>query len=439
MTEEPRENPKFFEHIQRELVDVAWDDPAGEKQTRPNGYDGESDEPLVCKPLAPLAISDIPPRPWAFGKFLMFGTASVIGARDGGGKGYIAVIIALSMITGHPLLGERVWRKGPVAIITYEDDEMEWRRRIAAACLHYGPKHGFDYDQVIGSFHFISRPHGRVCLAANAAMGVIFPDGDSIIKHVVAIGAALLIVDPFNHTHALLDGNSNVLIAKVAAEAMRIAQESTVAVLVLHHLRKGATGDPDDLMGATALRATFRAARILARMLAEQGEKLKLSRKQTWRYSRITGSKENYAPPPEFTTWYKLESVDLNNPDNIYEDGDNVAVATVWTPPSAFEGIPITVIAEIFDALRIPPAPGLRHSPDPRSNEWAGLIIMDKAGKTSDDTNTVVHAWIENEVLIKGDYVSADKNRRKRTCVILNEAKAAEILEHLYFKPENDE
>ena len=84
-----------------------------------------------------IAINKIPPRRWAYGRFLLFGSAAVIGAVDGGGKGAIAVVIMLSMITGKPLLGETVWKCGPVAIITYEDDATEWQRRIAAACKHY--------------------------------------------------------------------------------------------------------------------------------------------------------------------------------------------------------------------------------------------------------------------------------------------------------------
>jgi len=30
-------------------------------------------DPLVCEPLARHPISAIPPRPWAYGKFLLFG------------------------------------------------------------------------------------------------------------------------------------------------------------------------------------------------------------------------------------------------------------------------------------------------------------------------------------------------------------------------------
>ena len=168
----------------------------------------------------------------------------------------------LATITGKPLLGEYVWRVGPVAIVSYEDDETEWRRRIAAACIHYG----LDYAIALASVRFISRPGGRVTFATHSETGITFPDSAAIIERLKEIGAVLLIVDPFNHAHSLEDGNSNALMARVAGEMTRIAQVTGAAVLVLHHLRKGANGNPDDLMGATSLRATFRSCRILARM-----------------------------------------------------------------------------------------------------------------------------------------------------------------------------
>ena len=428
----------------REVADEGWSKLArkrgdGQDRQPPPEFDANApppeDEParLVCRPLTPRPITNIPPRPWAYGKFLLFGSAAAIGAVDGGGKGAHAVVIALSMITGRPLLGERVWRKGSVAIITYEDDETEWHRRIAAACLHYE----LDYENVIGQFHFISRLDSRVCLASRTLSGdVIFPDSLGIIEHLKTIGAVLLIIDPLNHAHNLEDGN--ILMAKVAGEVMRIAHESTCAALVLHHLRKGSTGDPDDLMGATSLRATFRAVRIFVRMTTKQAKELGLPERQSWRYSRIAGTKENYAPPPELTTWYKLKSIDLGNADELYTEGDNLQVATAWIPPSSFEGLSLSIIAEIFTALRVPPGLNLRWAPDPRSDEWAGKPISRITGKTSEQTQPIVRTWIKNAVLVEDTY-EHPKHRRPRTCVALNETKAAEILAPLYFRPDADE
>ena len=59
----------------------------------------------------------------------------------------------------------------------------------------------------------------------------------------------------------------------------RIAYDSEFAGLALHHLRKGSTGQVDDIMGATAIRATFRSSCVMTKMMTEEAEKLDV----TWR------------------------------------------------------------------------------------------------------------------------------------------------------------
>jgi hypothetical protein len=400
----------------------------GRSNGHANNNEGAPIDGLICANVAPRNIVDIPPRPWAYGHFLLFGEVGAIGAVDGGGKGAMAVVIALSMITGQPLLDERTWHKGPVVIVSYEDDATEWQRRIAAACLHYS----LEYEKMIASFYFVSRPEGRVSFAAYSHDGSVrFPDGDAIVEHLKGVDAALLIIDPFNHCHLLEDGNNNVLMAQVAGEIARIARQSGAAALVLHHLRKGSTGAADDLMGAVSLRATFRACRILRRMTEEEAEKLSLSRRQAWRHTRVSGSKENYAPPAELATWYRFESVALGNPSERYPDGDNVQVTTTWTPPSPFEGISLQTIKEIFERIRCGPGNGEFYSPDRRSKRWAGDVIVTAADKSADDAARVMRAWIDNGVLIKDEYESLER-REPVGRVILNEGKAAEILGPLY-------
>jgi hypothetical protein len=293
------EDPPFFEEIIKPNGKANGDGFTNDDYTNvhANGSDGPSGGTVVFDRLATLAITAIPPRPWAYGHFLLFGCASVIGAVDGGGKGALAVIIALSMITGRPLLGERVWRTGPVAILSYEDDVIEWQRRIAAACLHYD----IDYPSVVESFYFMRRDDGdRIRLAAHGINGggLIFPDRETIIAGLKEIEPVLWIIDPWNQAHALDDGNNNALMAQTAGETGHIARICNVVALALHHLRKSATGDIDDLMGATSLRATFRSARILSRMTADEAQKLLIPSEERWRYSRSAGHEENYAPPP---------------------------------------------------------------------------------------------------------------------------------------------
>lgn len=379
--------------------------------------------PLVCVPLPHLGIENIPPRQWAYGHFLLFGHAAVLGALDGGGKGAMAVGISLAMIAGRPLLGERVWRTGPVAIVTYEDDQDEWHRRIAAACIH----HGIDYGLAIDNIRFVARPRDRIIFATMQDGRALYPDGDDMIVKLRDLGAALLIVDPLNHAHGFDDGNNNVSIAKVAHEMNRIAWESGAAVLVLHHLRKGSTGVADDLMGATSLRATFRSCRLLAKMTPDEARALGVER-EAWRYSRLAGSKENYAPPPDRATWFRLESVSLGNVavDPTYPEGDQVQVTTTWQPPALFDGIDAATLAEVLDLIRKGPDGGEFFSPSRQAKHWVGEAIAIATGKTPDQAARVLKQWTDNAVLLVEE-AEHPHHRRKVKRVIVNETKAAEM------------
>jgi hypothetical protein len=400
--------------------------PNGTGHANPNGngrvinqHEDTHSAPLECIRLEPIGAAKICPRTWAYGHFLLFGNAAVIGAVDGAGKGAIAVVMAIAQITRKPLLGERIWRSGPVAIVTYEDDETEWHRRIAAACRH----HDVDYAEVMANVYFLRRPGGRVVFADRTATGrTMFPDGDAIIDHLRAIKAVLLIVDPFNNAHAMDDGNSNVLIARVAEEITRIARQAGVAALVLHHLRKGSNGGLDDLMGAVALRANFRSCRILARMTAEEANKLNIS--DGWRYVRVAGTKANYAPPPDRATWFRLVSTSLYNPAGIYTDGDEVGVAEIWQPRAMFNGIEAGALRAVFDSLRQTP-----HARDKRARyaPWAGTPLKTIASRTDPEAQKIISAWIESGLLTEGQFYH-EASKRSVSKLELNETKAAHAL-----------
>jgi hypothetical protein len=381
-------------------------------------------EPLLESiTLDAIGRQNIAPRPWAYGHYLLFGKTAVLGAVDGGGKGAIATTMILAHVFGQPLLGEKIWKAGHVSIITYEDDEAEWHRRIAAACHHYG----LDYTLAMWSVHFIRKPGGRVALVAPARDGLLYPDGDAIIAELKATGSTLLIVDPFNHAHMLDDGNNNVMIAKVAAEMDRIAEATGAAIMVLHHLRKGSTGQADDLMGATSLRATFRSSRILSRMTQDEAEALNIE--EGWRYIRIKGSKENYAPPPNKATWYMLASVPLGNQSETYPDGDNIAVATVWAPPSPWDGMPMDVVIRVLELVEHGPTDGEFYTASRRgrsNDRWVGNLLVQVAQRQPDNSGLIVAEWIRSGLLIEGNYQSP-KERKLLACVRVDPTTLADM------------
>jgi AAA domain len=396
----------------------------GSQRGKPNGPDTDGDVQMVQGTIRP--ITAIPPRQWAYGKFLLFGSAACIGGMDGAGKGMLATAMALAMITGFPLLGEKVWRSGPVAIITYEDDQEEWERRIAAACLHFSENgYQLDYETLIGSFYFLQKPGGRVTLAERTRDGgLFFPDTARIVHFLKEISAVKLIIDPFNSAHALEDGNNNVAVAAVAQEITSIAQQAHVAALLLHHLRKGAQGNIDDLMGAVALRANFRSVRIL--QVADEGAALGLGIPiaEAWRYLWVAGSKENYAPPLDQRMWFHKPSVKLNNPADIYTFGDEVGVIERWEPPAAFEGMDYASLRDVFAAIAANP-----HSPDKRAKaiDWAGQPLMEIGGRNPTQATKILNLWLESKTLIPGKPFKTDQRREIKT-ITTDPAKVTAIL-----------
>lgn len=371
------------------------------------------------------STDDPPPRQWAYGRFLIFGAAAVLGAVDGGGKGSIAVVMMLAMISGRPLLGEKVWRTGPVLIVSYEDSRDEWHRRIAAACIH----HGIKLADVLPHIHFVFKLGGKISFAVKQGDKLMSPHGSDVAEMVIHHKAVLLVIDPLNHCHDLQDGNNNVMMAYVASEIARIAEATGAAVLVLHHLRKGSSGSADDLMGATSLRATFRSTLVLSRMTPQEGNALSIRPADAWRYLRVNGSKENYSPAPDQATWFKLESVQLANASPDYPDGDSVGAATRWTPPPLFQDVAYVALEAIFEAVRLGPTPGEFYTPSRIGNSprWLGNVILQHTGKSKAEAQSIIQIWIDAGVLIEGQYDSV--KTKNLANVTLCETKAITILQ----------
>ena len=172
---------------------------------------------------------------------------------------------------------------------------------------------------------------------------------------------------------------------------------------------------------------------FMVAMTPEVAEKMKIT--DPWRYIRIAGSKENYAPPPEKASWLKLIGVSLGNATDAYPDGDDIGVATTWQARPAFEGMDAEALAAVFAALRQTvhgPAKQAKHTP------WAGKPLMETGGRSEREAGNIVKAWLESGVLTKGEYYHPEsKNTVAR--VSLNEAQAQAIIAEIetFYAPPN--
>ena len=388
----------------------------------------DQDEPIASVQLQPIADHEecsLDPA-WAYGDFLIAGAASMLAGLDGTGKSAQAVAVILTFVTGKALLGEPVHRPGPVAILAYEDDLREWHRRIRGACRY----HALDYRAALSKIHFIARKDRDITLAAHGpGRGIVYPDRAELIAVLEGIRPALLIIDPLSHAHSLDDGNSNALLAQVAREIGRVAAALGCAALVMHHLRKGANGELDDIMGATMLRATFRVVRVLARITKTQAEEFDIAEDETWRYSGIASSKTNYSPPTHGGMFYRLVSVP--------HGASSVQVIERWQPNKFTLDKARAML--IFGEFRKGPSPDEFYLANPKAgDDWAGVPIMRHTDANQAQAEQLLRDWRANRMITQAQYRSP-KRRKWISRIAVNESVAASILGSVYRPAEGSE
>ena len=97
--------------------------------------------------------------------------------------------------------------------------------------------------------------------------------------------------------------------------------------------------------------------------------------------------------PARKSKWFKLESVALGNVDEIYTEGDEIGVATTWTPPNVFEGMAPAVLAAVFAAIGETP-----HTPNKQARflPWVATPLMEIGSRSEADAKKIVASWIKN-------------------------------------------
>jgi hypothetical protein len=153
----------------------------------------------------------------------------------------------------------------------------------------------------------------------------------------------VVIIDPFVTTHRVPE-NDNGAIDAVVKAWNRIAEETNTAVMLVHHSRKPNGGEMtvDDARGASALLAAARSARAVNGMTKEEAKQIEMPERERRRYFSTSLGKANLTKAPEDRSWFKIESVGL---DNAFPFGDEVGVVTPWTfptvdmPPITDEGL----------------------------------------------------------------------------------------------------
>ena len=359
----------------------------------------------------PWEEHEIDPRPWIVRGYLMRGAVTVVSGPGSAGKSSLMVSWATTMALGSPLDRFKVTAPLKVGVYNVEDDAQEQRRRFSAMAQQFGVsvKAFFRNLFVLGP----ARVGTLLTMTPEGRMLVNTPVMDKMETWVSETQPDVLILDPFVELHAG-EENDNTQIRAVMARFRTMAAEHNMAVVILHHSRKGEAvpGDPDSLRGASAIVGAARVVLTVNVMSDDEARSLNIPSDNRRDYFRLDGAKSNYAPVTE-AEWFERKVRTLNNAKDGLP-GDGVAVAWPWTPPSVWKDMTPDAIAVALDKIAAGPSPGILYSTNRRgssSARWVGNPVMNILALNEAQAEKVVKSWLQSGLLYPTNY--RDTSTRK--------------------------
>lgn len=393
---------------------------AGAPKPRLVANNGEA-PPLVLRSARLPDPTTIPPRQWLYGTQLLRGFVTVLVAPGGTGKSTYAMVVAAALASGKKLLGEHIFASVPTCILNLEDPMEELDRRMAAIMIRYS----LTRAELDGRVFLHSGEDRAVTMAALGDDGftVVHPDEEALTAEILAHDIGLLEVDPFAESHTL-EENSNPQMIQAAAAWRRIARATNCAILLVHHVRKGAVLDIDSARGAKGLTDSARVGLLLSSMGQDDAETLGIAAEERWQYVRLDDAKTNMAPKATKARWFRLEREELHNGTAEYPHGDKVATMAAWEQPGLWAATTSTSLNEALDLIAKGPEPGVYFSATRRGggNRWAGRVMCHVLGINDMQATNMIAVWMENGTLFETEFTHP-LQRKKVTGVQVNNAK----------------
>ena len=308
-------------------------------------------------------ISHVPARPWLAYGYVMRGVVSFMSGAGSSGKSSIVVQMTNAFAAGLPFGDFKPIAPLRVGSYNCEDDKDEQRRRYTAA-LQAWPQ----LDKAILKNIFRVGPE---------TIGTLYHE-DPKTREVTPTAAMaklerlvreeqldVLFVDPLLETHSS-DENDNGSMRRVIAAFRSMAQRLNIGIVILTHERKGggAAGDIDRMRGASSQKDASRIAITVTRMTAEEATKFGIDQDEKNSFIRLDNGKSNYSPLKPLG-WYRLQGYQIPN-------GEYVAAATPWQPPSVMEAITPAIAMSILREIMLRPPEDLKIDPraKPHILDW---------------------------------------------------------------------
>lgn len=381
---------------------------------KPDTAPPEAAAVFVPTPFAWTDPTEIAPREWLYDQHLIRKYVSGTISPGGVGKSALKLAEALSMATGRGLLTGRDIKPLRVWYWNGEDPEEETRRRVAAACKHYG----ISREQIGGRLFLDSGRETKIVLAKETKGGLVIghPVREALVAAIKANRIDVFIVDPFVSSHQVSE-NDNSKINDVVNEFREIADTTNCAIELVHHSRKtgGAEVTAEDSRGGGALVNAFRSTRVLNQMSDDEARKNLVDPAERRQFFRVDDGKVNLAPYAATDRWFRFESVLLGNGRPGLAE-DNVGVVTAWKRPKPSEGLPSDAVQKAIAAL----GDG-QWRENMQSKDWVGVPIGEALGLDPEHAgermriNSLIREWIAAAYLEV--FEAPDEGRRPRKFV----------------------
>lgn len=363
----------------------------------------------------------IPQRPWIAPGYLMRGAVSCLSGQGSGGKSSLVVAWTIALALGETL-GE--FRPGqPCKVVNYnvEDDKHEQLRRYSAALRAAGKT----IPDVAKSITRCGPRTIGTLFERDVNTGRIVPTKalEALEQLLMETEADVLVCDPLAELHNA-EENDNTAMRAVVAAFRGLAQRLGIAVLILHHDRKGnnAPGDMDRLRGASAITGAVRVLLTLTTMSAEEAERFGIPPEERRRHFRIDGAKSNYAVAQE-AEWWRLSGYALAN-------GEEVAACRPWAPPSAFDGLTMADCVAALETLQRGTSEGFAWAATKQAGEdWGGRVLTNRHGLTDAQADAILGAWLKAGVL-SIERQKSSRLRQTRKAFIVSDDKISEMRRH---------
>jgi hypothetical protein len=300
------------------------------------------------------------------------------------------------------LIGQHVFKRGRVLLVSFEDDDEEVHRHILAARIH----HKVALDEVKGWLFYWTPKGIKLAEMKNGSrqIGAL----ERKLRAVIARRKPdLLVLDPYIKLHAL-EENDNGAMDFVCDLLVKLAIEFDIAVDAPHHAKKGqlTPGDADSGRGASSMRDAGRLIYTLTTMSEEEAKRFDLEPEESASYIRLDKAKVNLTPPSRSAVWFKLVGVALGNGTDEYPNGDEVQTVEPWQPPKLWDGLTSATLNAVLSDIEGGMDNGQRYSGASRAGKRAAWTVVKKhcPDRTQAQCREIIRTWAKNGVLLDEDY-----------------------------------